>query len=395
MARPRGHREQRPARQRAAVSIPGRPGGLTSPHTARGHAELLQNGLVLRRRGGRAFLNGRGAGERRPSREAQRAGRCTPGWPPGPGRRRSTEGEGGPSGRGPCPRGFSACEARVNPQLRSSEGCLQHRPAAARGAVALGPPPRTEPRLGTRALAERASYLSELLVDDSVDLVGRLHLPGEQGRQHVPQRHHPQDGPGRAGVGPCQGGDMPTLSARVRGRGQGAAPAKTLPGPPVHCGQIVTQRAPGSLCGTLSRVASSGVLGQSREEPVTRARVPCLPVTRLLRARPAAATRLPCSHRAQDQGTQVLRPKGTVRPGPRPGHSSGTRCMTAGPKLWAPLCRVAQAGWPAVGSTRAAGTDPDSSTTGAWSKPLSRRTVMVCSQVTVGSTVSGADRLRS
>lgn len=231
MARPRGHREQRPARQRAAVSIPGRPGGLTSPHTARGPAELLQNGLVLRRRGGRAFLNGRGAGERRPSREAQRAGRRAPSWPPGPGRHRSTEGEGGPSGRGPCPRGFSACEAGVNPQLRSSEGCLQHRPAAARGAVALGPPPRTEPHLGTRALAERASYLSELLVDDSVDLVGRLHLPGEQGRQHVPQRHHPQDGPGRAGVGPCQGGDMPTLSARVRGRGQGAAPAKTLPGP--------------------------------------------------------------------------------------------------------------------------------------------------------------------
>lgn len=200
---------------------------------------------------------------------------------------------------------------------------------------------------------------------------------------------------GERGWGRVRAATCPRCPPRVRGRGQGAALAKTLPGPPVHCGQIVTQRAPGSLCGTLSQVASSGVLGQSREEPVTRARVPCLPVTRLLRARPAAATRLPCSHRAQDQGTQVLRPKGTVRPGPRPGHSSGTRCMTAGPKLWAPLCRVAQAGWPAVGSTRAAGTDPDSSTTGAWSKPLSRRTVMVCSQVTVGSTVSGADRLRS
>lgn len=40
-------------------------------------------------------------------------------------------------------------------------------------------------------------------------------------------------------------------------------------------------------------------------------------------------------------------------------------------------------------------TDPDSSTTGAWSKPFSRRMSMVCSQVTVGSTVSGADRLSS
>lgn len=40
-------------------------------------------------------------------------------------------------------------------------------------------------------------------------------------------------------------------------------------------------------------------------------------------------------------------------------------------------------------------TDPDSSTTGAWSKPFSRRIWMVCSQVTVGSTVSGADRLSS
>lgn len=43
----------------------------------------------------------------------------------------------------------------------------------------------------------------------------------------------------------------------------------------------------------------------------------------------------------------------------------------------------------------AARTDPDSSTTGAWSKPFSRRISMVCSQVTVGSTVSGADRLSS
>lgn len=40
-------------------------------------------------------------------------------------------------------------------------------------------------------------------------------------------------------------------------------------------------------------------------------------------------------------------------------------------------------------------TDPDSSTTGAWSKPFSRRIWMVCSQVTVGSTVSGADRFSS
>lgn len=40
-------------------------------------------------------------------------------------------------------------------------------------------------------------------------------------------------------------------------------------------------------------------------------------------------------------------------------------------------------------------TDPDLSTTGAWSKPFSRRMVMVCSQVTVGNTVSGADRLSS
>lgn len=40
-------------------------------------------------------------------------------------------------------------------------------------------------------------------------------------------------------------------------------------------------------------------------------------------------------------------------------------------------------------------TDPDSSTTGAWSKPFSRRISMVCSQVTVGSTVSGAERLSS
>lgn len=40
-------------------------------------------------------------------------------------------------------------------------------------------------------------------------------------------------------------------------------------------------------------------------------------------------------------------------------------------------------------------TDPASLTTGAWSKPFSRRMLMVCSQVTVGSTVSGADRLSS
>lgn len=40
-------------------------------------------------------------------------------------------------------------------------------------------------------------------------------------------------------------------------------------------------------------------------------------------------------------------------------------------------------------------TDPDVSTTGAWSKPFSRRMVMVCSQVTVGNTVSGADRVSS
>lgn len=40
-------------------------------------------------------------------------------------------------------------------------------------------------------------------------------------------------------------------------------------------------------------------------------------------------------------------------------------------------------------------TDPDSLTTGAWSKPFSRRMAMVCSQVTVGSRVSGADRLSS
>lgn len=40
-------------------------------------------------------------------------------------------------------------------------------------------------------------------------------------------------------------------------------------------------------------------------------------------------------------------------------------------------------------------TDPDSLTTGAWSKPFSRRMAMVCSQVTVGNTVSGAERLNS
>lgn len=40
-------------------------------------------------------------------------------------------------------------------------------------------------------------------------------------------------------------------------------------------------------------------------------------------------------------------------------------------------------------------TDPDSLTTGAWSNPFSRRMAMVCSQVTVGSTVSGADKLSS
>lgn len=40
-------------------------------------------------------------------------------------------------------------------------------------------------------------------------------------------------------------------------------------------------------------------------------------------------------------------------------------------------------------------TDPDSSTTGTWSKPFSRRISMVCLQVTVGSTVSGVDRLSS
>lgn len=40
-------------------------------------------------------------------------------------------------------------------------------------------------------------------------------------------------------------------------------------------------------------------------------------------------------------------------------------------------------------------TDPDSLTTGAWSKPFSRSMAMVCSQVTVGNTVSGADRLSS
>lgn len=39
-------------------------------------------------------------------------------------------------------------------------------------------------------------------------------------------------------------------------------------------------------------------------------------------------------------------------------------------------------------------THPDSSTTGAWSKPFSLRILMVFWQVTVGRTVSGADRFR-
>lgn len=39
-------------------------------------------------------------------------------------------------------------------------------------------------------------------------------------------------------------------------------------------------------------------------------------------------------------------------------------------------------------------THPASSTTGAWSKPFSFRILMVCWQLTVGRTVSGADRFR-
>lgn len=66
----------------------------------------------------------------------------------------------------------------------------------------------------------------------------------------------------------------------------------------------------------------------------------------------------------------------------------------------APVLTLSAVGWdtgfigPAL-SWSVAETDPDSLTTGAWSKPLSRRISMVCSQVTVGSTVSGADRLSS
>lgn len=39
-------------------------------------------------------------------------------------------------------------------------------------------------------------------------------------------------------------------------------------------------------------------------------------------------------------------------------------------------------------------THPALSTTGAWSKPFSFRILMVCWQLTVGRTVSGADRFR-
>lgn len=46
------------------------------------------------------------------------------------------------------------------------------------------------------------------------------------------------------------------------------------------------------------------------------------------------------------------------------------------------------------GSSDQLDTHPDSSTTGAWSKPFSLRILMVFWQVTVGRTVSGAERFR-
>lgn len=49
-------------------------------------------------------------------------------------------------------------------------------------------------------LAQRRPYLLELLVQDFPNLVRRLNLPGEQGRQHVAQGHHPQDRPGGWGA---------------------------------------------------------------------------------------------------------------------------------------------------------------------------------------------------
>lgn len=67
-----------------------------------------------------------------------------------------------------------------------------------RGEGRVAPPPGTELVSAPTSQASRGSYLFELLVDDFSNLVRRLNLPREQGRQHVPQGHHPQDHPGEA-----------------------------------------------------------------------------------------------------------------------------------------------------------------------------------------------------
>lgn len=73
---------------------------------------------------------------------------------------------------------------------------------------------------------------------------------------------------------------------------------------------------------------------------------------------------------------------------PIPFSGMGTKVWEAGPGI------LAQSKGRVL-DLRAGETDPDSLTTGTWSNPFSRRMLMVCSQVTVGSTVSGADRLSS
>lgn len=124
----------------------------------------------------------------------------------------------------------------------------------------------------------------------------------------------------------------------------------------------------------------------------------CTRITCAWPARPGVSPTCPGVHskRAVGQGDPICRsahgPLPTTRPsGPQPccGVHGGHRQPTGmSPRPPRPAARSAVR----VG---VADTDPDSSTTGTWSKPFSRKISMVCSQVTVGSTVSGADRLSS
>lgn len=139
--------------------------------------------------------------------------------------------------------------------------------------------------------------------------------------------------------------------------------------------------------GTFS--ARTGTAPGEPGQLVTGACLPAPPPRPLLRARPGTARCLLCSHCVQCGGTWGS----TASPPPWPVLRD-TKSRGHGPMLRTFPCTVTKVSRPAP-SASVAGTDPDSSTTGAWSKPFSRRISMVCSQVTVGSTVSGADRLSS